>query len=101
MRGDGLYLTDGGIETVLIYDEGFELPAFAAFPLLDDEAGITAARGRDRPGRRCRGADTLDSGDPADPAALRDKLPRLRVLGGCCGTDHRHIGAIADAYAQS
>jgi homocysteine S-methyltransferase len=21
-------------------------------------------------------------------------LPNLRVIGGCCGTDHRHIGAI-------
>ena len=24
-------------------------------------------------------------------------LPRLRVLGGCCGTDHRHIGEISHA----
>ncbi len=46
-------------------------------------------------------ADELDSGDPVDLGrryrALRDAFPRLRVLGGCCGTDHRHIGCIARA----
>jgi homocysteine S-methyltransferase len=30
----GLFLTDGGLETVLIYQEGLELPEFAAFVLL-------------------------------------------------------------------
>ncbi len=24
-------------------------------------------------------------------------LPAMRVLGGCCGTDHRHIAAICEA----
>jgi len=44
----------------------------------------------------------LDAGNPedlaADMAALGDVLPNLNVLGGCCGTDHRHIGRIADAW---
>jgi homocysteine S-methyltransferase len=36
--GGDLFLTDGGIETVLIFHEGLDLPAFAAFdPLKDDE----------------------------------------------------------------
>ena len=35
----GLYLTDSGIETVLIHLRGIDLPQFAAFPLLDDPAG--------------------------------------------------------------
>jgi homocysteine S-methyltransferase len=39
---DAVFLTDGGIETTLIYDEGFDLPDFAAFPLLDDGAGRAA-----------------------------------------------------------
>jgi homocysteine S-methyltransferase len=43
----------------------------------------------------------LDDGDPEelgrDYRALAAMLPRLRVLGGCCGTDHRHIGAISHA----
>lgn len=42
---------------------------------------------------------TLDAGDPAEfgrqHAALWGRLPRLRVLGGCCGTDHRHIEQLA------
>lgn len=40
----------------------------------------------------------LDAGEPEDfgrlYAALRKTLPELRVFGGCCGTDHRHIAAI-------
>jgi S-methylmethionine-dependent homocysteine/selenocysteine methylase len=50
-------------------------------------------------------ATELDAGDPADLgrryAALRRDLPRLNVLGGCCGTDHRHIGEIRDAWLGS
>ncbi len=34
-----LYLTDGGIETTMIYHDGFELPEFATFPLLDSPCG--------------------------------------------------------------
>jgi S-methylmethionine-dependent homocysteine/selenocysteine methylase len=40
----------------------------------------------------------LDAGNPAELGAqyrqLRKLLPRLNVLGGCCGTDHRHLEAI-------
>jgi len=40
----------------------------------------------------------LDSGDPQELAeqyrVLKALLPRLSVVGGCCGTDHRHIRAI-------
>jgi len=39
---DRVTLTDGGIETTLIYHEGIELPYFAAFVLLDDDAGRAA-----------------------------------------------------------
>src|SRR3954447_6428323 len=46
---NGLCLTDGGIETWLIFDEGLDLPAFAAFPLLTDEAGLEALRRYYRP----------------------------------------------------
>jgi S-methylmethionine-dependent homocysteine/selenocysteine methylase len=37
--GDGLFMTDGGLETTLIYHHGVELPHFAAFDLLRDGAG--------------------------------------------------------------
>lgn len=46
-------------------------------------------------------AEVLDDGDPielgAEYRALMKKLPALRVVGGCCGTDHRHIDAICRA----
>lgn len=50
-----LFLTDGGIETTLIFHKGIELPEFATFVLLDN------------------------------------------VFGGCCGTDHRHVGNVLQA----
>jgi len=43
----------------------------------------------------------LDAGDPValsgDYAALLTKLAKLRVLGGCCGTDTHHVAEIAKA----
>jgi S-methylmethionine-dependent homocysteine/selenocysteine methylase len=39
-----LFLTDGGIETSLIFDDGFDLPDFAAFTLVDSDAGRDALR---------------------------------------------------------
>jgi S-methylmethionine-dependent homocysteine/selenocysteine methylase len=41
---DALLLTDGGLETSLIFRQGVDLPSFAAFTLLDDEAGRAALR---------------------------------------------------------
>jgi S-methylmethionine-dependent homocysteine/selenocysteine methylase len=44
LTDDRLYLTDGGLETSLIFHQGIALEAFAAFPLLEDEEGRTALR---------------------------------------------------------
>jgi S-methylmethionine-dependent homocysteine/selenocysteine methylase len=45
-------------------------------------------------------AEELDEGDPLELAEsyreLARRLPNLTVVGGCCGTDHRHIGAICE-----
>jgi len=50
-------------------------------------------------------ATELDYGDPQDLAeryvALRECLPKLAVLGGCCGTDLRHVRAIGEAWGAS
>ncbi len=47
-------------------------------------------------------ATELDDGDPEDLGAryadLREALPSLTVLGGCCGTDDRHVASIAQAW---
>jgi S-methylmethionine-dependent homocysteine/selenocysteine methylase len=49
-------------------------------------------------------ADELDRGDVQGLARhyteLQRTLPHLRVAGGCCGTDHEHIAAIADALTR-
>ncbi len=37
-----VFLTDGGLETTLVFDDGLDLPDFAAFGLLDDEEGRAA-----------------------------------------------------------
>jgi S-methylmethionine-dependent homocysteine/selenocysteine methylase len=46
----------------------------------------------------------LDTGNPAELAEQystlkRTLLPSLNVVGGCCGTDHRHVQRIAAACA--
>jgi S-methylmethionine-dependent homocysteine/selenocysteine methylase len=50
-------------------------------------------------------AEELDEGDPADlgarHAALKERLPAVNVLGGCCGTDHRHVDAICSAWTAA
>ena len=47
-------------------------------------------------------AEELDEGDPvelaADNAALKRNLPKVQLLGGCCGTDARHVAQIIDAW---
>lgn len=44
-------------------------------------------------------AEHLDDGDPVELGHLHHELiellPNIRVIGGCCGTDHRHVGCIA------
>jgi len=46
-------------------------------------------------------APELDAGNATELgqeyADLKKRLPQLNVMGGCCGTDHRHIEQIASA----
>ncbi|MDD9718823.1 homocysteine S-methyltransferase family protein [Dinoroseobacter sp. PD6] len=49
-------------------------------------------------------AESLDAGDPVqlgkELAEIRRANPDLRVFGGCCGTDMRHMACIADALSS-
>lgn len=49
-------------------------------------------------------AEDLDRGNPTGLAveyvALASVLPDLRLVGGCCGTDHEHIEAISSAQRR-
>jgi S-methylmethionine-dependent homocysteine/selenocysteine methylase len=50
-------------------------------------------------------APELDMGDPLELgvqyAGLRRRFPHLNVLGGCCGTDHRHVECISAACKRA
>jgi S-methylmethionine-dependent homocysteine/selenocysteine methylase len=50
-------------------------------------------------------AEELDSGDPIELAGLyrqlRQKFPHFSILGGCCGTDHRHIHEISQSCSHA
>jgi S-methylmethionine-dependent homocysteine/selenocysteine methylase len=73
------------------------LPAAISFTLETD--------GRLPSGQPLGEATELDEGDPAELgaryAALKSSLPRLNVLGGCCGTDDRHVCEIRDTWLAS
>jgi S-methylmethionine-dependent homocysteine/selenocysteine methylase len=47
-------------------------------------------------------ADDLDEGDPTtlahESTSLRTALPSISLLGGCCGTDLRHVTQLASAW---
>lgn len=49
-------------------------------------------------------ATALDEGNPAEfgrqHLSIRQRLPRLSVVGGCCGTDHRHLENVCLALAS-
>ena len=74
--------------------------------ILDDGNGWTGRIGGVRANAsRCSHAELdamteLDAGDPAELASLyaslRSRLPGINVVGGCCGTDIRHVTAIAE-----
>jgi S-methylmethionine-dependent homocysteine/selenocysteine methylase len=50
-------------------------------------------------------ATELDAGNPAELGrqyrAIRHRLGQVNVLGGCCGTDHRHLEEIAQSCREA
>jgi S-methylmethionine-dependent homocysteine/selenocysteine methylase len=78
--------------------------------VLDNEASWISRIGGLRANASCRShaeldaASELDRGDPVQLASahaeLHERLPALRVFGGCCGTDQEHIAAICDAVTN-
>ncbi len=72
--------------------------------VLEDASWMQRIRGIRANASRCSHAELdeaeeLDFGDPAELgvqyAELRRRFPHINVLGGCCGTDHRHIDRIS------
>ncbi len=82
-------------------------PTHFAGAIAGDEPWVARVRGLRANASTCSHAELdeateLDEGDPVDLGAryldLRDKLPQLTVLGGCCGTDFRHVERIAQTW---
>jgi S-methylmethionine-dependent homocysteine/selenocysteine methylase len=83
-------------------------PDHFASVLQGDEPWLDRIRGIRANASRCSHEELnamteLDAGDPGELGRLyRDVLrrnPRITVLGGCCGTDIRHVTAVAEACA--
>ncbi|UVO50300.1 homocysteine S-methyltransferase family protein [Sphingomonas sp. SUN019] len=81
-------------------------PTHFASVLEPDMAWTARIRGVRANASRCSHAELdamteLDIGDPAELAAqygdLCRRVPTITILGGCCGTDLRHVTAIAEA----
>jgi S-methylmethionine-dependent homocysteine/selenocysteine methylase len=79
-------------------------------PVLDERAGWMARVGGVRANAsslshaELDGATRLHDGNAFELGeqygALRRRFPHITVLGGCCGTDHRHVESIALACAR-
>jgi S-methylmethionine-dependent homocysteine/selenocysteine methylase len=78
----------------------FEAPLAGQAPWLERIGGIRA-NASEKSHAELDAATELDIGDPQalaqDYLRLRRRLPGLFVVGGCCGTDHRHVAAICEA----
>lgn len=81
-------------------------PVHFASSLKSEESWIARVRGlranaSTKSHKELDESTSLDAGDPDDLAeryrALMARLPSLSVVGGCCGTDHRHVAAIRQA----
>ncbi len=177
----GWFLTDGGLETTLVFHDGIDLPYFAACDMLKEPAGIkhlkayyepyieqAKTRGAGfilesatwrahpdfgeklgytpqgladlnrlaigmleelrethetermpmvisgcigpRANASCKSHEELDNSEELDvgnPEELGQqyqemlgRMNHVNILGGCCGTDHRHIDAIGRACAD-
>ena len=73
--------------------------------VLNDGLWIKRLRGIVANASRCSHAElddakVLDAGDPIELgeqlAQIRQRFPHINVLGGCCGTDMRHLQSIAN-----
>ena len=77
--------------------------------VLEDRPWMQRVRGIVANASRCSHAELdeaeeLDDGDPTELAQqlseIRRRFPHIMVLGGCCGTDMRHMAKIANGNAS-
>ena len=91
-------MADGGLETCLMLMERLDLPCFASFPLIADEAGRGQLERYFKP--YLQAADEHGLGFVLDTPTWRANADWGAKVSGCCGTDHRHIVAICEALSS-
>ena len=105
--GEAIAEVDGATEaTPAYYMINCAHPSHFADKLVAEGNWIGRVRGIRANASRCSHAELdeateLDAGDPVELAAAYGEIIRhfgqINVLGGCCGTDHRHIVQISAA----
>jgi S-methylmethionine-dependent homocysteine/selenocysteine methylase len=108
--GDAITRVDGATDAApAYYMVNCAHPAHFAEQLTAEASWLPRVKAIRANASRCShaeldGATELDRGDVADLASwylrLNTILPDLRVVGGCCGTDHEHVAAIAESLAK-
>ena len=98
--------TDGGPDYYMIncaHPDHIEKALAQPGPWVDRILGLRANASRKSHAELDESTE-LDEGDPVELGAqyrtLADRLTSLTVLGGCCGTDHRHIDEICAAWTR-
>ncbi|MDG2990903.1 homocysteine S-methyltransferase family protein [Candidatus Synechococcus calcipolaris G9] len=80
----------------------FEKSLMGGEPELGRIRGVRANSSR-KSHQELNDSTELDSGNPTELGqyyiAIKQQLQQLNIMGGCCGTDHRHIAQIAKECA--
>jgi homocysteine S-methyltransferase len=99
---DRIFLTDAGMETVLIFHEGIDLPLFASFDLLKSPEGIALTRGYYA--RFCRLARDAGLGFVLESPTWRANIDWAAKLGysraALAGINHLAIEVMAGLRAE-
>jgi S-methylmethionine-dependent homocysteine/selenocysteine methylase len=102
LTSDRVFVTDGGLETTLVFHDGIDLPDFAAFPLVDDAAGRDALARYYRPYLDL--AERLGLGIVLDTPTWRANLDWGARLGydpvSLAATNRRAVEFIASLAAE-
>ena len=102
LTADRPFLTDGGLETTLVFHQGLDLPDFAAFPLLDSDDGRAGLIAYYTPYLDL--AERLGTGFVLDTPTWRANLDWGARLGydavGLAAVNHRAVEFVTSLAAQ-
>ncbi len=102
LTADRPFLTDGGLETTLVFHQGLDLPDFAAFPLLDSDEGRAGLIAYYTPYLDL--AERLGTGFVLDTPTWRANLDWGARLGydavGLAAVNHRAVEFVTSLAAQ-